>query len=324
MCTAIALNGINRFFGRTLDLDRVYNERVIITPRKFPLKFRYIRDIDEHYAFLGMATEISGFPLYYEATNEKGLSMAALNFTVNAKYFSKKEGCQNVASFEIIHYILSTCSNIDEVKKHLETINIVNLPFNEKISYSSLHWIISDRGQSITLEQTEEGLNVYDNKIEVLTNNPPFPFHIMNLGQYQNLGSDNPKNKLSEFSSQKSCGLGFGAVGLPGDMSSISRFVRIAFLKTNLEEKVSVAAFFSLMGTVNQLKGTVTADGKPHYTRYTSCCDTDNMIYYYTTAENARITAVKPDISDLNGEKLVCYEINSENDICISDAKIFI
>ena len=86
MCTAATYRTRDHYFGRTLDYEFSYAEEVTITPRNFPFRFRHVRPLDHHYALIGMATVAEDYPLYYEATNEKGLSMAGLNFPGNAVY----------------------------------------------------------------------------------------------------------------------------------------------------------------------------------------------------------------------------------------------
>ena len=109
MCTAATYTGKDHYFGRNLDLELSYNESVTVTPRKFPLKFHQVHDMNEHFAIIGMATVVADYPLYYDATNEKGLSMAGLNFPGNADYKEPAEDVDNVASFEFIPWILGQC-----------------------------------------------------------------------------------------------------------------------------------------------------------------------------------------------------------------------
>ena len=175
MCTAATYTGKDHYFGRNLDLELSYNESVTVTPRKFPLKFRQVHDMNEHFAIIGMATVVDDYPLYYDATNEKGLSMAGLNFPENADYKEPAEDVDNVASFEFVPWILGQCETVADVRKLLERINITNVEFSEQFPPSPLHWMISDKNESITVEQTKAGLNVYDNPVGVMTNNPEFP-----------------------------------------------------------------------------------------------------------------------------------------------------
>ena len=99
MCTAIRLTTRDHYFGRNLDLEYSYQETVAITPRHYPFHFRHEGTNSDHFAMIGMAFVVGGMPLYYEATNEKGLSMAGLNFPASAVYHDVKPDCANTVSY---------------------------------------------------------------------------------------------------------------------------------------------------------------------------------------------------------------------------------
>ena len=110
MCTAVTYKTKDHYFGRNLDLEGSFGETVTVTPRNFPLAFRKMGMLETHYAMIGMAHIAEGYPLYYDATNEKGLSAAGLNFPGNAHYFPAQNDGQDIASFELIPFILSIAS----------------------------------------------------------------------------------------------------------------------------------------------------------------------------------------------------------------------
>ena len=231
MCTAISYRTNTSYFGRNLDLDREYGERVVITPRDYKIKLRCENYILSHYAMIGMACIIDDFPLYFEATNEKGLSIAGLNFPENAVYYDFAEGKSNIAPFEFIPWILSRCSCIDEAKKLIQKMNLVNIDFSKNLPLSPLHWMISDYIRSIVVEPLADGLKIYDNPFEVLTNNPPFEFHKINASNYMGLGIGRAVSNFKDNIPMENYSLGLGALGLPGDFSSASRFIRALFIK---------------------------------------------------------------------------------------------
>ncbi len=314
MCTAINFTTKDNYFGRNLDLERSYGESVVITPRHFPYPFRTLTTLESHYAMIGMATVIDNLPLYYEATNEMGLSMAGLNFPSNARYNAYQEGKDNIATFEFIPYILGKCKDISEVRECLKNISLLDTSFSENLSATPLHWIISDRHGSLTVESTKEGLMIYDNPFGVLTNNPPFPWHMMNVNNYMSLSENYPDNKLSRNHSFDAYSLGMGALGLPGDYSSASRFIRAVFVKEKspcLEgENESVSHFFHMLYSVAMPKGSVmTRDGQCEYTRYSSCCNTDKGIYYYTTYGNMNITAIDLHSVNIDDREIYAYAV---------------
>ncbi len=306
MCTALTLKTKNFYFGRTLDLDRSYGEEVCIMPRCFPLAFRKMGEMNRHYAMIGMATVASGIPLFYEASNEYGLSAAGLNFPGNAYYSPIREGKDNIAPFEFIPWMLGQCKNIEDAKTLLSRINIANISFNEKLPNSPLHWMISDKKQTIVVESMKNGLNVYENPVGVLTNNPPFEYQLENFKKYESLRNDNKNIEKDENIPYVSYCQGLGAVGLPGDVSSMSRFVRAAFFKKNSvceeDEEASVGQFFHLLSSVEMVKGVcVTDEGTLDITGYTSCINTDKGLYYYTTYGNRSISCVDMHRAELDG-----------------------
>ena len=320
MCTAATYKTKDFYFGRTLDYDFSYGEEITITPRNYVFSFKHMEKLKQHYAMIGMAHVEDNYPLYYEAVNEKGLGMAGLNFVGNAVYGKEIKGKENVATYELIPWILGKCATVREARTLLENINLVDTPFNENLPVAQLHWILADREKAITLESVKEGLRIYDNPVGVLANNPPFEEQMFQLNNYMHLSPKSPKNSFSRELPLYIYSRGMGALGLPGDLSSQSRFVRAAFVKMNSvsgdSEVESVAQFFHILGSVDQQRGCCELeDGKYEITIYTSCCNTDKGIYYYNTYENHQITAVYLDRENLDGELLVRYPMLREEQI---------
>lgn len=320
MCTAATYKTKDFYMGRTLDYEFSYGEEIIITPRNYPFKFRYTGEDSSHYAIIGMAHVTDDYPLYYDAVNEKGLGMAGLNFVGNAVYGEPVDGSKNVAQFEFIPWILSKCGNLDEARKALSTLNLVGTPYSDNFPAAKLHWIIADKSGAITVESVAEGLKIYDNPVGVLTNNPPFDRQMFMLNNYMHLSPKQPKNMFPENVGLETYSRGMGALGLPGDLSSASRFVRTAFVKTNSisgeGENDSVGQFFHILGSVDQQRGCCeVAEGKYEITIYTSCWNADKGIYYYTTYTNHQITAVDMHRENLDGTCLVRYRMIQEENI---------
>ena len=187
MCTAALYKSNHTYFGRNLDLERSYNEQVVITPRNYALSKGCPKPLETHYAMIGMAAGVKEYPLYYEATNEKGLSMAGLNFPGNAVYFPVTEGKENVAPFTLTSWVLGQCATLEEARKRLKNCNLAEIPFSKELPLSPLHWIISDATGSLVVESVREGLKIYDNPFDVLTNNPPFDYHRLHINDYMAL-----------------------------------------------------------------------------------------------------------------------------------------
>lgn len=252
MCTAATYKTKDFYFGRTLDYEFSYGEEITITPRNYPFHFREEGDINMHYAMIGMAHVIENCPLYYDAVNEKGLGIAGLNFVGNAFYKEKEGGKDNIAQFEFISWILCQCATVKEARSLVEKVNLLNTPFNDKLPVAQLHWIISDSKESITVEPLKEGIRIYDNPVGVLTNNPPFEKQMFALNNYMNLSVKSPENHFAKGLHLDVYSRGMGAIGLPGDLSSQSRFVRASFVKMNSisgdgEKKVSANFSISLI-----------------------------------------------------------------------------
>lgn len=320
MCTAATYKTADFYFGRTLDYEFSYGDEVTVTPRNYPFHFADQGELQTHYALIGMACVTEEYPLYYDAVNEKGLGMAGLNFVGNAVYSDWKEGRDNIAQYELISWILGQCATVKEVRALLAKINITNRPFNEKFPLAQLHWIIADSAGTITVECVQEGLKIYDNPVGVLTNNPPFDEQMFALKNYMHLSAKSPVNTFAPGLELTPYSRGMGAIGLPGDLSSQSRFVRVAFTKMNSisgeGEQESVSQFFHILGSVDQQRGCcVLDDGRCEVTLYTSCCNASRGIYYYTTYDNHQITAVDMHREKLDGEKLVYYPAIKEEQI---------
>ena len=342
MCTAISLSNQNHYFGRNLDLEYAYKETVVITPRNFPLTFRHQNTFSTHYALIGMAYICDNYPLYYDATNEAGLSMAGLNFPADACYFPFRNNRDNITPFELIPWILGQCKTVTEARTLLEKTNLLNEAFRSDLPLSPLHWMVSDAKQSLTIESTKKGLSVYTNPVDVLTNSPAFDMQLFHLNNYMNLSNDAPENRFSDELILRRYSNGMGALGMPGDWSSQSRFVKAVFLNENAvcedTEEDTVSQFFHILDCVAHPRGCVamnpTTESHPHrnstsrhattesknstqyeITLYSSCCNTTKGIYYYKTFHNNQISAVCLQKENLDGTNLISYPLQKEQQI---------
>ena len=317
MCTAATYQTKDFYFGRNLDYERSYGESVVIMPRNRPLPLRHGAALKTHYAMIGMAHMQDGFPLYYDAVNEKGLCIAGLNFVGNAVYHPPVAERENVAQFELIPWLLGRCATLTEARQLLEQVNITDTPFCTGLPAAQLHWMVADRTGCLVVESVANGVRVYDDPAGVLTNNPPFPMQLFALNNYAQLSPEPPVNRFAPDLSLETYSRGMGAMGLPGDLSSQSRFVRAAFVRANSVsgdgEAESLSQLFHILGSVEQQRGCCRLnDGACELTLYTGCCNADRGVYYYTTYDNSQITAVDMHHADLDGCEPVSYPLVTE------------
>lgn len=294
MCTAIRFG--KRYFGRTLDFERGYGEEIVIVKRG---ALRLL-DAENRYAIMGVGVVKSRRPLYFDGVNEWGLCGAALNFPTLAVYCDKCEVGTAISSSQLISFALGFCRSVSEVREMLEKICISDEGADENTPPTPLHWIFADGREAITVESVKEGLRVYDNPIGVLTNAPDFNYHMTRLADFAALQAENPDRC---FTHSPPYSRGMGAIGLPGDFSSSSRFVRAAFIKENMKvaegEEGDVSRIFSAIAPLEVPPGCVLNDeGEAVVTRYTAVIDMENPTYYLTTSACRTIRSIS--LSDID------------------------
>lgn len=326
MCTSLKYVNGDCYFGRNLDLEYSFGEKVVITPRGYGFKLRKEEVLNTKYAMIGMATVAGKYPLYAEAVNEKGLYIAGLNFPGNAVYNDETDGKLNITPFEFIPWLLGNFATVDEAEESIKNINLININFAENMPLAPLHWMISDRERCIVVEQRKDGLNIFENEYNVLTNNPPFEYHRWNMNNYINLTNTTPENRFSQKLDLSTYSRGMGSIGLPGDVSSASRFVRAVYNLSNSEstksERSSVSQVFHVLDSVAMIRGAaLTPEGKSDMTRYSCCINADKGIYYYKTYENCRITAIDMTGENIDGDSLTVFELERDLQIKYSNSK---
>ena len=280
MCTALNWHGL---FGRNLDLEYDLPGAVTLMPRRFPLP-----GLPSHYALLGMAWVKDGFPLYFDAINDAGLGMVGLHFPRSAHYSPPAADRDNVPSWLLMPWLLGQCASVDEVRVRLPRLQITDEAFSSDLPPSPLHWMVADRKRSLVLEVCRDGLHWYDAPAGVLTNEPPFPVQTEWLARYRCLSPAPLTNTLLPETDLPCSSRGTGSFGLPGDMTSASRFVRAVFGSRHAAPgrtpQQNVAQFFHILDSVAQLSGCVILqNGRLENTRYSSCCDLTHGIYRYKT-----------------------------------------
>ena len=310
MCTAATYATKNHYFGRNLDYGFSYGEEVVIIPRHFAFNLRNGQTLNPHYAIIGIAHVADGMPLLYDACNEKGLGMAGLNFVGNAFYHEPLPSKDNIAQFEFLPWILGQCASVAEAKTLLAQINLTNTAFSEQLPPSDLHWMLADAKDAIVVEAVADGLKIYDNPAGILTNNPPFPEQLFRLNDYMHLSTVDPTNTLNPKIPLQAYSRGMGGIGLPGDLSSGSRFVKATFTRAHSlsadDELSSVSQFFHILHSVEQQNGCCDLGNNEYeHTLYSSCYNLDQGIFYYTTYNNHQISAVTLNKASIETSDLV-------------------
>lgn len=320
MCTALTYKKEKIYYGRNMDLDNSFNEEVVITPRNYKFNYKNGEIYQIKFSMIGMATVINNYPLYAEAINERGLFLAGLNFPKSAKFkHLDKLDKYSITPYELFPAILGMFDNISDVKNYLKDINIVDVPFMKGLDVASLHWICADENDnSIVVECVDGKMNVYDNPVGVLTNNPPFPYHLQNLNIINNLTNINPTPTNYKDLILINDYVGAGAIGLPGDYSSPSRFLKVFFGKKYSfcdpkDENSCVSELFHILDSVCMVKGCVKT-GSENYdiTRYSSVLT--KQCYYYKTYSNNRICKVNFDETRKSSSKLELFKLEYEQD----------
>ena len=308
MCTALEIRTENEksFFGRNMDLSYNFNQSVMIVPRG-------------NNRIIGMGTLIDGHPMMADAMNEDGLACAGLNFEGYA-FFEKTAASAkiNIPSYDFILWVLFNHKTVKEVEKNINNIELTDTPINGNTPVPTLHWMIADSfGDTAVIEKTKNGLKFFSNPVKVMTNNPTFDWHLTNLNEYLYIKPDYREKTAWCEKELKPLGVGSGTLGLPGDFSSVSRFVRIAYLRSNLpilkDDSEAVSHFFNMLDNVKMIKGGVIAEnGKEAYTIYSSCMDLEKGIYYYRTYENSRINAVNLK-KEQNNSEIILFPYSYES-----------
>lgn len=300
MCTGVRFSDGqgNMYFGRNLDWSTPYGQKVIITPRGYKYQTAFLGENKKSPALIGMGIVAENTPLYFDCANENGLAIAGLNFPGYAKYEDAPiDGKTNVAAYEFPLWMVLNFDTVDEAEKALRNVAIVAKPINDQYPVSQLHWIVGDAKRSIVVEYTANGMEIFENDVDVLTNQPSYDWHKENLRNYMNLSPQMPKEV--EWGKAKVTAFGSGSLmrGIPGGFYSTDRFIRAAYLNTHYPVQSGEAAnvsrlFHTLTGVAMIDGGAAMEDGAFEKTIYTGGYSAATQTYYYNTYENPAIKSV--------------------------------
>ncbi len=313
MCTGIRFNDDkgNMFFGRNLDWSVGYGQRIVVTPKGYQYNSAFLGTLAPKYALIGMGIVQENVPLYFDCGNDAGLAIAGLNFPGYAEYApSAVDSKTNVAAYEFPLWVAMNFSTVDEVEAALKNVAIIAKPINDKYPVSLLHWIIGDKTRSIVVEYTKEGMQIFHNDVDVLTNQPGYAWHQENLRNYMNLTSPQPEKVTWGKAEMKPFGSGSLMRGIPGDYYSPSRFVRVAYLNTHYPakstEEENVSRLFHTLTGVAMIDGAAAmSSGDFEKTVYTGGFSAATGTYYWNTYEDPSIKKAAFADFDTNGTELI-------------------
>ena len=227
MCTGIRFTNTagSMYFGRNLDWTQGYGERVVVTPPAacVPAAFDRPRDLDpaHAHAVIGMGIVALGTPLYFDCGNDAGLAVAGLNFPQSAHYAPDASGDKdavNVAAYEFPLWVARNFSTLAEVRAALAHVTVVAKAISPQLPVANLHWLIGDKTGSIVVECMADGLHVWEDDADVLTNEPDFGWQRTNLRNYLTLTDDEPAAATWGAAKLVPFGSGMGLQGIPGGL----------------------------------------------------------------------------------------------------------
>lgn len=313
MCTGVRFSDANgnMYFGRNLDWSTGYGQKVVVTPRGYKYKSAFLGEMTNSPALIGMGIVAENTPLYFDCANEYGLAVAGLNFPGYAKYETEAiDGKTNVAAYEFPLWVALNFKTVDEVEKALSDVVVVAKAINDQYPVSELHWIIGDAKRSIVVEYTAAGMEIFENDVDVLTNQPGYAWHKENLRNYMNLFSQMPKEVKWREAKMTAFGSGSLMRGLPGGFYSTDRFIRVAYFNTHYpvqsDEATNVSRLFHTLTSVAMIDGgAAMADGNFEKTVYTGGYSSATQTYYYSTYEDPAIKSIALKDYDLDSTEVI-------------------
>lgn len=301
MCTGIRFSdgSGHLYLARNLDWTSGYGERVVVTPTGYAPRSPFGAVERIRHATIGMGIVAEGTPLYFDCGNDAGLAVAGLSFPGYAQYApGPVEGATNVAEYEFPLWVASQFATVDEVVAALEHAVIVDRPIDETYPSSLLHWIIGDAERAVVVEHTGDGMQVHDDDVDVLANQPGFAWHHENLRNYLNASPDFPAETVLGRAHLAPFGSGSHMRGIPGDYYSPSRFVRAAYVNAHYPEKASeeenVSRAFHTLQQVAMVDGCAAmGSGEFEKTIYTGLFSSRTTSYYWSTYDDPAVRSVR-------------------------------
>ncbi|WP_029379232.1 choloylglycine hydrolase family protein [Staphylococcus xylosus] len=316
MCTGFSyLSKSNQvILGRTMDFVYQLKGNPAVQPRHFYWESRITYKGKTKYGFVGSGSDMEGF-LFADGVNEHGLGASIQYFRGYATYATDvREGYMNIAQSEVITWVLGYNQNIEDLIKNAKSVNVVSHTLNDIAEVPPLHYhITDDSGRTIELTFEDGSMIINENPVGVLTNNPDLNWHYENLRNYINITPQRPQASQLMNTISPTLGNEGGTYGLPGGYTSAERFVRMAYLKNNLEETTNaeedILNAFKLLENVSIPKGAVRdEEAALHYTLYQTVLNLTTRIMYIKWYDSNQITELQLTEDLLNKKELTIFE----------------
>lgn len=327
-CTGLTLQAKNdaTVVARTLEFGVDLDSNIIFVPRGQD----YTGTTDDgpgmtwknRYAFMG--ENFFDMPQIVDGFNEKGLYVGMFYMPGYAKFQDVQDGDQKraLAQWELPAWLLGNFASVEEVRKGMEDIVVANAYFKPLDQVLPVHYLVTDAsGKSLTIEYTGGERHVYDNPVGVLTNAPEFPWHLTNLSNYVNLHPEDATGGTIRGLEIKPTGSGSGMIGLPGDFTPPSRFVRAVYLAHSAlppaDEEEAVTRAWQLIDNISIVEGAVRAENakdNPVYdaTLWTNVNDLANQRLYFRTYDNTAIRFLDMSRFDADGDKILTVPMDQK------------
>jgi choloylglycine hydrolase len=265
-------------------------------------------------------------PVTVDGLNEKGLQVGLFYFPGFAKYqeIKPREASKALAPWELGVFLLGTCSDVKEAVAAAKDVRVGEAVQKDMGFVPGVHYTLTDStGESVVLEYVGGELRIHQNPLGVMTNSPTFDWHMTNLSNYVTMSDKNVEKIDLGGKEIKGLGQGSGMLGLPGDFTPPSRFVRaVAFSKSALpvaSAKEGVLQAFHILNQFDIPKGSARGidQGKEvsDYTLWTSAADLKNLRYYFRTFDNSRIRMVDMKAVDLDATEIRTVMMKGEEQI---------
>ena len=306
-CTGITLRTTENLpvTARTIEWAATpLNTMYVVVPRGYkqqsylPNGERKGKKFVAQYGYIGIAVEQAEFVM--EGINEAGLGAGLFYFPEYGKYapYEEAKRSQSVSDMQLVAWILSNFSTIEEVKEGMQEIQVIGTDPRA----STAHWRITEsNGKQVVMEIINQEIVFYDNPLGVLTNSPEFTWHLTNLNNYVNLSAGSVNHRQVGSLSLNAFGGGSGLHGLPGDMTPPSRFIRAAFFQSTAPALATTDATavqaFHILNNFDIPVGVQFADphqvpNMPSATQITIASDLSNKRLYYRTMYNSVIRCI--------------------------------